>query len=59
MQEAADRVDSSLRETRAARGEGNLPLRRGVLVAIDGAARANTWCAWRGASQSAVTRRGR
>ena len=35
MQEAADRVDSSLRETRAAR-EGNLPLRRGVLVAIDG-----------------------
>ncbi|KAG0920568.1 hypothetical protein G6F32_015533 [Rhizopus arrhizus] len=36
MQEAADRVDSSLRETRAARGEGNLPLRRGVLVAIDG-----------------------
>lgn len=36
MQEAADRVDSSLRETRAARGEGNLPLRRRVLVAIDG-----------------------
>lgn len=36
MQEAADRVDSSLREARAARGEGNLPLRRGVLVAIDG-----------------------
>ena len=36
MQEAADRVDNSLRETRAARGEGNLPLRRRVLVAIDG-----------------------
>lgn len=36
MQEAADRVDTSLRETRAARGEGNLPLRRRVLVAIDG-----------------------
>lgn len=36
MQEAADRVDSSLRQTRAARGEANLPLRRGVLVAIDG-----------------------
>ena len=36
MQEAADRVDSSLREARAARGEGNLPLRRRVLVAIDG-----------------------
>ncbi|MGE8213696.1 MAG: ATP-binding protein [Stenotrophomonas sp.] len=36
MQEAADRVDSSLRETRAARGEGNLPLRRRVVVAIDG-----------------------
>jgi len=37
MQEAADRVDSSLREARAARGEGHLPLRRRVLVAIDGA----------------------
>jgi two-component system sensor histidine kinase KdpD len=35
MQTAADRVDSSLRETRRAR-RGNLPLRRGVLVAIDG-----------------------
>ena len=37
MQEAADRVDSSLREARNARGEANLPLRRRVLVAIDGA----------------------
>ncbi|MET0131011.1 MAG: universal stress protein, partial [Stenotrophomonas chelatiphaga] len=36
MQEAADRVDSSLREVRAAGGEGALPLRRRVLVAIDG-----------------------
>ncbi|MGV8961729.1 MAG: ATP-binding protein [Stenotrophomonas sp.] len=36
MQEAADRVDTSLRETRAAQGEDNLPLRRRVLVAIDG-----------------------
>lgn len=37
MQEAADRVDSSLREVRAAGGEAALPLRRRVLVAIDGA----------------------
>jgi len=36
MQEAADRVDTSLRETRAAHGESSLPMRRGVLVAIDG-----------------------
>ena len=36
MQTAADRVDSDLRETQAARGLPGLPLRRRVLVAIDG-----------------------
>lgn len=36
MQAAADRVDSDLRETQTARGVANVPLRRRVLVAIDG-----------------------
>src|SRR6478672_4520080 len=36
MQTAADRVDSDLREAQAARGLPGLPLRRRVLVAIDG-----------------------
>lgn len=36
MQTAADRVDSDLREAQAARGLPGVPLRRGVLVAIDG-----------------------
>ncbi len=36
MQTAADRVDNDLRETQAARGLPGMPLRRGVLVAIDG-----------------------
>ena len=36
MQTAADRVDSDLRETQTARGLPGLPLRRRVLVAIDG-----------------------
>ncbi len=36
MQTAADRVDSDLREVQAARGLPGTPLRRRVLVAIDG-----------------------
>jgi len=36
MQTAADRVDSDLREAQTARGLPGLPLRRGVMVAIDG-----------------------
>ncbi|WP_103076043.1 sensor histidine kinase [Solilutibacter silvestris] len=36
MQTAADRVDSDLREAQAARGLPGMPLRRRVLVAIDG-----------------------
>ncbi|ANB16464.1 sensor histidine kinase [Dokdonella koreensis] len=36
MQTAADRVDSDLRETQAARGLPGIALRRRVLVAIDG-----------------------
>lgn len=36
MQTAADRVDSDLREAQAARGLPGVPLRRGVMVAIDG-----------------------
>jgi two-component system sensor histidine kinase KdpD len=36
MQTAADRVDADLREDQAARGLPGLPLRRRVLVAIDG-----------------------
>ncbi|WP_213605441.1 sensor histidine kinase [Pseudoxanthomonas japonensis] len=36
MQTAADRVDSDLREDQAARGLPGLPLRRRVLVAVDG-----------------------
>ncbi|MFT3805185.1 MAG: sensor histidine kinase KdpD [Burkholderiaceae bacterium] len=36
MQTAADRVDDDLRESQAARGLPGLPLRRRVLVAIDG-----------------------
>ena len=36
MQTAADRVDSDLREAQAARGLPGTPLRRRVLVAIDG-----------------------
>ncbi|MGO4550697.1 ATP-binding protein [Lysobacter sp. 2RAF19] len=36
MQTAADRVDSDLREAQAARGLPGVPLRRRVLVAIDG-----------------------
>ncbi|MDR0181901.1 sensor histidine kinase KdpD [Lysobacter arvi] len=36
MQTAADRVDSDLREAQAARGLAGVPVRRGVLVAIDG-----------------------
>ncbi len=36
MQTAADRVDSDLRETQLARGLPGVPLRRRVLVAIDG-----------------------
>ncbi len=36
MQTAADRVDSDLREAQTARGLPGLPLRRRVLVAIDG-----------------------
>lgn len=36
MQTAADRVDSDLRETQAARGLPGMSLRRGVLIAIDG-----------------------
>jgi len=36
MQTAADRVDSDLREAQAARGMPGVPLRRRVLVAIDG-----------------------
>ena len=36
MQTAADRVDSDLREAQSARGLPGVPLRRGVLVAIDG-----------------------
>jgi two-component system sensor histidine kinase KdpD len=37
MQEAAERVDNALRESDAARGQVGVPLRRRVLVAIDGA----------------------
>ncbi|MEF3081686.1 sensor histidine kinase KdpD [Luteimonas sp. SMYT11W] len=36
MQAAADRVDADLRESQAARGLPGIPLRRQVLVAIDG-----------------------
>ncbi|MET0582945.1 MAG: sensor histidine kinase KdpD [Pseudoxanthomonas sp.] len=36
MQTAADRVDSDLRETQAARGTAGMAVRRRVLVAIDG-----------------------
>ncbi|MGV8932060.1 MAG: ATP-binding protein [Luteimonas sp.] len=36
MQTAADRVDSDLRESQAARGLPGVPLRRRVMVAIDG-----------------------
>ncbi|WP_206860490.1 sensor histidine kinase [Lysobacter changpingensis] len=36
MQTAADRVDSDLREAQAARGLPGVPLRRRVMVAIDG-----------------------
>lgn len=36
MQTAADRVDSDLRETQTARGLPGVPLRRGVMVAVDG-----------------------
>jgi len=36
MQTAADRVDSDLREAQAARGLPGVPVRRGVMVAIDG-----------------------
>ena len=36
MQTAADRVDSDLREAQAARGLPGVPLRRTVMVAIDG-----------------------
>ena len=36
MQTAADRVDSDLREAQAARGLPGMPVRRRVLVAIDG-----------------------
>ena len=36
MQTAADRVDSDLREAQAARGVAAVPLRRQVIVAIDG-----------------------
>lgn len=36
MQTAADRVDSDLREAQAARGVTATPLRRGVMVAVDG-----------------------
>ena len=36
MQTAADRVDADLREDQAARGLPGMPLRRRVLVAIDG-----------------------
>lgn len=36
MQTAADRVDSDLREAQTARGLPGVPLRRGVMVAIDG-----------------------
>jgi len=36
MQTTADRVDSDLRETQAARGAPGMSLRRGVMVAIDG-----------------------
>ncbi|MET0718285.1 MAG: sensor histidine kinase KdpD [Pseudoxanthomonas sp.] len=36
MQTAADRVDSDLRETHAARGTAGMAVRRRVLVAIDG-----------------------
>ncbi|UHQ21786.1 sensor histidine kinase KdpD [Lysobacter sp. 5GHs7-4] len=36
MQTAADRVDNDLREAQTARGLPGVPLRRGVLVAIDG-----------------------
>ncbi|MDI9238398.1 sensor histidine kinase KdpD [Lysobacter sp. LF1] len=36
MQTAADRVDSDLREAQAARGLPGMPLRRGVMLAIDG-----------------------
>ncbi|HTM71139.1 MAG TPA: DUF4118 domain-containing protein, partial [Luteimonas sp.] len=36
MQTAADRVDSDLRDAQAARGLPGVPMRRGVLVAVDG-----------------------
>ena len=36
MQTAADRIDSDLREAQTARGRPGVPLRRRVLVAIDG-----------------------
>jgi len=36
MQTAADRVDSDLREAQAARGLPGVPVRRGVMVAVDG-----------------------
>ncbi|HEY5803110.1 MAG TPA: sensor histidine kinase KdpD [Lysobacter sp.] len=36
MQTAADRVDSDLREAQTARGLPGVPLRRGVMVAVDG-----------------------
>lgn len=36
MQTAADRVDSDLREAQTARGLPGVPLRRGVMLAIDG-----------------------
>jgi two-component system sensor histidine kinase KdpD len=36
MQTAAEHVDNALRETHAARGQAGIPVRRRVLVAIDG-----------------------
>lgn len=36
VQQVADRVDADLREHMAARGQGRVPIRRRVLVAIDG-----------------------
>lgn len=36
LQTAADRVDSDLREVQAARGVPGVPMRRGVMIAIDG-----------------------
>lgn len=60
MQTAADRVDSDLRDTQAARGlPGTAALRRRVVVASMAVAARIIWCAWRGVCRSGAMHRGR